>query len=333
MKYQINDSAIPLDPSFLDVLCINCYECIKYEDMDLHSQKCVIKLDGFKDNAYDEDYNTRIFKLHESLKSKKNEIENNKDKNLVNFYNRIVKIVYQILINNNSIEELDSSISEINKMITNDIEKGNFTQNYKFYFLLFCQRISQLVYMKLKDMEKLMISINHNSSKDSIDSLEEEEYNLNNKLEDDQHIKYMKEQLTSIEDKTNKAKQELKQWKKEAKLLENTLRRPQVQRNEQLSDIASDINSKNENYDILTTFTGQMSDFGDENINDEDFDNFSEDDQKKYFLSIGLGIKFKYSEQIEEDVSIADLFEKAKNKGIKPQNYHDFLIRELNIHE
>ena len=218
-------------------------------------------------------------------------------------------------------------------MITNDIEKGNFTQNYKFYFLLFCQRISQLVYMKLKDMEKLMISINHNSSKDSIDSLEEEEYNLNNKLEDDQHIKYMKEQLTSIEDKTNKAKQELKQWKKEAKLLENTLRRPQVQRNEQLSDIASDINSKNENYDILTTFTGQMSDFGDENINDEDFDNFSEDDQKKYFLSIGLGIKFKYSEQIEEDVSIADLFEKAKNKGIKPQNYHDFLIRELNIHE
>ena len=76
-----------------------------------------------------------------------------------------------------------------------------------------------------------------------------------------------------------------------------------------------------------------MSDFGDENINDEDFDNFNEDDQKKYFLSIGLGIKFKYSDQIEEDVSIADLFEKAKNKGIKPQNYHDFLIRELNIHE
>ena len=332
MKYQINDSAIPLDPSFLDVLCINCYECIKFEDMDLHSQKCVIKLSGFKDNAYDEDYNTRIFKLHESLKSKKNEIENNKDKELVNFYNRLVKIIYQILINNNSIEELDSSISEINKMTKNDIEKGNFTQNYKFYFLLFCQRISQLVYMKLKDMEKLMISINHNSSKDSIDSLDEE-YNINNKLEDDEHIKYMKEQLTSIEDKTNKAKKELKQWKKEAKLLENTLRRPQVQRNEQLSDIASDINSKNENYDILTTFTGQMSDFGDENINDEDFDNFNEDDQKKYFLSIGLGIKFKYSEQIEEDVSIADLFEKAKNKGIKPQNYHDFLIRELNINE
>ena len=53
--------------------------------------------------------------------------------------------------------------------------------------------------------------------------------------------------------------------------------------------------------------------------------------KKKYFLSVGLGIKFKYSDQIQEDVSIAQLFDKAKNKGVKPQNYHDFLIKELNI--
>ena len=330
MKYQINDSSIPLDPSFLDVLCINCYECIKFNEMDLHSQKCIIKLDYFKDNAYDEDYNTRIFKLHESLKNKKEEIENNKDKSLLTFYNRLIKIVYQILINNNSLEELDSSITEINKMIKNDIQKGNFTQNYKFYFLLFCQRLSQLVYMKLKDMEKLMLSVNQNSSKDSIDSLDE--YNLNNNLdEDDEHIKYMKEQLTSIENETNKKKNELQKWKKEAKILENSLRKPQIQLNEQLSDIASDINSKNENYDMMTTFTGQMSDFGDNDINEEDFDNFTEEDQKKYFLSIGLGIKFKYSEQIQEDISISQLFDIAKNKGIKPQNYYDFLIKELNI--
>jgi hypothetical protein len=215
-------------------------------------------------------------------------------------------------------------------MIKNDINKGNFSQNYKFYFLLFCQRISQLVYMKLKDMEKIILSLNQNSSKDSIDSIEED-YNLNNNLEDDEHIKYMKEQLTSIENETNKAKNELKQWKKEAKLLENTLRKPNIQRNEQLSDIASDINSRNESYDYLTTFTGQMSDIGDNEINEEDFDNFSEDEQKKYFLSVGLGIKFKYSDQIQEDVSIAQLFDKAKNKGVKPQNYHDFLIKELNI--
>ena len=332
MKYQINDSTIPLDPSFLDVLCINCYECIKFDEMDLHSVRCVIKLEDFKDNAYDEDYNTRIFKLHESLKNKKEEIENNKDKSLLNFYNHLIKIVYQILINNNSLEELDSSISEINKMIKNDIQKGNFTQNYKFYFLLFCQRLSQLVYMKLKDMEKLMLQVNQNSSKDSIDSLDE--YNLNNNLdEDDEHIKYMKEQLTSIENETNKKKNELQQWKKEAKILENSLRKPQVQLNEQLSDIASDINSKNENYDMMTTFTGQMSDFGENDINEEDFDNFTEDDQKKYFLSIGLGIKFKYSEQIQENISISQLFDIAKSKGIKPQNYHDFLIKELNIKE
>ena len=108
MKYEINDSIIPLDPSFLDVLCINCYECIKFEDMDLHSQNCIIELDYFKDNSYDEDYNARIFKLHESLKSKKEEIENKNDKNLIGFYNHLLKIIYQIIINNNSIEELDN---------------------------------------------------------------------------------------------------------------------------------------------------------------------------------------------------------------------------------
>ena len=329
MKYEINDSIIPLDPSFLDVLCINCYECIKFEDMDLHSQNCIIELDYFKDNSYDEDYNARIFKLHESLKSKKEEIENKNDKNLIGFYNNLLKIIYQILINNNSIEELDNSITEINKMIKNDINSNNFTQNYKFYFLLFCQRISQLVYMKLKDMEKIMKDKNE-ISKDSIDSIEI----YNNKIEeDDEHIKFMKEQLSSIEDKTIKAKDELKQWKREAKLLENTLKKPNIIKNEQLSDILSDINSKNESIDGLTTFTGQISDFDYDNFNFDDLDNLNDDELKKYFLSVGLGIKFKYSNQIQDNVSISDLFDKAKNQGIKIQNFQEFILKELNIEE
>ena len=68
-----------------------------------------------------------------------------------------------------------------------------------------------------------------------------------------------------------------------------------------------------------------MSDCDDNNLFN-DLNNLNQDEQKKYFLSIGLGIKFKYSEQIKEIISISDLFDKAKNQGIKPQYIQEFIL-------
>ena len=329
MFYEIDDSRIPLDPSFLDILCINCYESIKYKDMDKHSEICVIHKDEYKDNAYDEDYNTRIFKLHESLKNKKKEIILKNNNNLSNFYENLSKIVYDILINNNSIEELKMNINDINEIINNELEKIDLSENYKFYFLLFCERLSQLVKMKLEDMEKIIRNnnkINSNDLKDSFDDEFEDEEDF----KDDEHIKYMKQQLSNLDYKTKEKEEELNQWKKEAKILENNLRKTKNNRND-VSEINSEINSKNENSDILTTFTGQMSEFDfDLNPNENDFE--SEEDRKKYFLSVGLNLKFKYSELINENLSIADLYEKCKELKIQPQNFQDFLIKELNIY-
>lgn len=332
MKYQINNSKIPLDPSFMDVLCINCYECVKFSEMDKHSASCIIGIDQYKDNDYDQDYNTRIYKLHESLKLKKAEINETQNQCLINFYNKLLQIIYEILINNNSIEELDASITSINSMIKNDIDK--ITQNYKFYFLVFSQRISQLVYLKLKDMEKLLI-VNKENIED--DLLNEDEYNWytnNQEEENDEQVKYMKMQLTTIENQTEQAKNELNHWKKEAKMLENNLRRPNVKNNgERLSEIVSDVNSRAESVDIMTTFSGQTSDMGDFDMGGLDNAQMTEEDLKKCFLSMGLGVKFKYSDQIKDSVSIADLYEKAKKLNIAPCDYQTFLLKELGIQQ
>ena len=338
-RYEIDDSRIPLDPSFLDILCINCYESVKYKDMDKHSEICVIHKDEYKDNAYDDDYNTRIFKLHESLKNKKKEIVLKNNKNLSNFYENLSKLVYDILINNNSIEELKKNIIDISDIINNQLDKLDLSENYKFYFLLFCERLSQLVKMKLEDMEKIYMN-NNNKNNDNNnyekDSLDDEFEENEEDFKDDERIKYMKQQLTNLDNKTKEKELELNQWKKEAKILENNLRKNNSiinnrnNRND-ISEINSEINSKNENSDVLTTFTGQMSEF-DFDINygaNEDFEN--EEDRKKYFLSVGLNLKFKYSEQINDNLSIADLYEKSKELKIQPQNYQDFLIKELNI--
>ena len=334
-RYEIDDSRIPLDPSFLDILCINCYESIKYKDMDKHSEICVIHKDEYKDNAYDDDYNTRIFKLHESLKNKKKEIILKNNKNLSNFYENLSKLVYDILINNNSIDELKNNINDINDIINNQLDQIDLSENYKFYFLLFCERLSQLVKMKLEDMEKIIMNNNNKNNNKEKDSFDDEFEENEEDFKDDEHIKYMKQQLTNLDNKTKEKEMELNQWKKEAKILENNLRRNNSINNRNnrndISEINSEINSKNENSDVLTTFTGQMSEF-DFDINpgaNEDFDN--EEDRKKYFLSVGLNLKFKYSEQINENLSIADLYEKSKELKIKPQNFQDFLIKELNI--
>ena len=51
-QYNINPN-FPFDPLFFDVLCINCYECVKYIEVDKHSDLCVIRPDeGYQTNKF-----------------------------------------------------------------------------------------------------------------------------------------------------------------------------------------------------------------------------------------------------------------------------------------
>jgi len=46
-KYEINPY-LPLDPIFYDILCINCYECVKANEVDFHSEYCIIQSEESK---------------------------------------------------------------------------------------------------------------------------------------------------------------------------------------------------------------------------------------------------------------------------------------------
>jgi hypothetical protein len=48
---------------------------------------------------------------------------------------------------------------------------------------------------------------------------------------------------------------------------------------------------------------------------------------KKYFLRLGLDLKFKYS----KNESINELYNKALEKGIEPKFYESFILSELNV--
>lgn len=52
-------------------------------------------------NENEEDYNSKIYKLHCSLKTKSDDIENTEDFRLIKIFNEILELIYEILINNN----------------------------------------------------------------------------------------------------------------------------------------------------------------------------------------------------------------------------------------
>jgi hypothetical protein len=38
--HKNTDKVLPIDAFAIDVLCVNCYECIKITDVDIHSITC-----------------------------------------------------------------------------------------------------------------------------------------------------------------------------------------------------------------------------------------------------------------------------------------------------
>jgi hypothetical protein len=57
----------------------------------------------------------------------------------------------------------------------------------------------------------------------------------------------------------------------------------------------------------------------------------NEEVARKYFLTIGLNLKFRWGEKIKENVSIADLYEKAKINNIPPSEWQNFITKSLGV--
>lgn len=161
-----------LDPLLLDMLCINCYCCIKYADIDKHTDKCLVVEDNqFKDKNNEveeeqEDYNSKIFKLYESLKAKAHDYEYVGESRLTECYSRLKSSMYEVFLNNYSLEELNKQIQ-----VLADIRRSlnNVLSNYKYDLLIYTQRIAQLVLVKFEDIEKILTLVNLDKKIDDSD--------------------------------------------------------------------------------------------------------------------------------------------------------------------
>lgn len=129
---------------------------------------------------------------------------------------------------------------------------SNIMSNYKFSLLVFGKRISQLVYNKLNDMEAILKQVkmksneildNSITSDDRVEFTNEDHENAENDPTTDLQLKHLKLELANLEKQTLQSKMELEQWRQEAKVLENMLRKPDANL-ELLSDIQSDVISR-----------------------------------------------------------------------------------------
>jgi hypothetical protein len=57
----------------------------------------------------------------------------------------------------------------------------------------------------------------------------------------------------------------------------------------------------------------------------------NEEERKKYFLSIGISLKFKFSNNMTQNISIGDLYERAKELNIPISDWYSFISHELSI--
>lgn len=57
----------------------------------------------------------------------------------------------------------------------------------------------------------------------------------------------------------------------------------------------------------------------------------NEEELKKYFLSIGLNLKFKNADKVNDLVSISELFEKARRLDVPVSDWYSFISQELKL--
>jgi len=259
--------------------CLDCNSCFKKEEEGAHTDHYILQVENLSNNGVDIDdelnindidYNANLNKLYETLKKDQIKILKYGNNKFINFYGKILFSLYEIIINNNSIEDLIASILTIYDNFKKEIEPDNQCQYLKDYFLFYMKKIIKLAYYKEKKIEKILAD------------LEEEEEDMDIQIE----VKE-KEQNNDINN------------------------------NEQISKLGS-YSSGNLSGIISPKISGNID-------IKSNIDKYSEEDKKKYFLKLGLSMKFKYG----KNCSISDLYTKAKEQNINPKDYEDFLMKEL----
>ena len=263
--------------------CLDCHQSFKNdnnEECSLHKEHNFLCIPNnlasdidaeLNININELDYNDSLNKIYVYLKKEQNKVLNYRKNIIIIFYADLLFHLYEIIVNNNSIEDLNESIIKINELYKTNIEskeEREINLYFKNYFLFFVQRITKLSYYKLKKIEKLMADL-------------QDINNIDKDVETD------------------------------------------------IFDDNSD--AETQNY-FFNSFKVKM------NENDKCFDNdeinlnntnkqLENEGNKKYFLRLGLDLKFKYG----KTESISELYNKAEENHIQPKFYEEFIRNELKI--
>ena len=147
----INKIIKEMDVPIHFMFCINCYECFNTNGIINHNEHFLFKIDDFK-NEDELDYNESLNIIYSNLKKMQKKILVNRDKKLIKYYGKLLFHLYDIINNNNCYEELLLSIININENYLNEYKLGTFQGVFRDLFLLFCQKISKITFLKSNEL-------------------------------------------------------------------------------------------------------------------------------------------------------------------------------------
>ena len=260
-----------------DNYCVDCNQYVNDKNSQKHKRHCILRIEKNLANDCDlnkVDYNATLNQIYITLKKDQNTLLKNGNRNLIIYYGKLLYFLYAIIINNNSIEELNSTIIDINDDYLDEKKSHTFNSFFEDYFSFYIRKITKLTYFKLKKIEQLLADLeeqnkNINTETDVVDD-EEESININK--------------------------------------IERMIRVLRYS-NGNLDEILSP--SQSGNLDNIAF----------------NYPKVSEEEKKKYFLKLGLRMKFNYG-KIE---SITELYSKAKEQNLQPHDYEAFLLDQLSI--
>ena len=189
-----NVKNIKKNESIIDnIFCLNCNYSIQVNESMSHNNHSIIQIDkNYKDiitnETNDLDYNEYLNKLYEHLKKNQKKILASRNIKLIKYFGKLLFSLYEITINNNNIDELNSSIINIYENYIKERESKAFNEYLYEYFLYYITIIIELAYFKEKKIETIIVDLEDEYSKIENDILyneEKEEIDNNNKNYDE----------------------------------------------------------------------------------------------------------------------------------------------------
>lgn len=133
-------------------ICINCYECFTEKEISNHSEHFILKLEDFTNEEDELYYDDRLNTMYDNLKSFQKKIIKYGDGKTIKHYGQLLLSLYDIIVNDNSYYDLEQAIININKNFLDEAKLSKFSEAFKNLFVIFCQKIIQLTYLKVKQL-------------------------------------------------------------------------------------------------------------------------------------------------------------------------------------